>query len=160
MHPPASDRPNIRPALPSDAGELQRLFAELDYPALTPQIAARLVAVLASENHALLVACQDTGRLAGCIHGVVLPILENDLTLQIMAMVVSADSRRCGIGTALVEAVESWGHHQGCAVTYVRCNAKRTQAHSFWQATGFTHAKTQFAFRKPVPSPTSATGSP
>jgi GNAT superfamily N-acetyltransferase len=138
----------IRPAEPADAAALTVLYSELGYPASPKDIEERLRAVLRNGDHALFVADDGAGAIAGCVHGSVLPILENDLTLQIFAMVVSEKHRREGIGRRLVAAVEDWGRSRGCAVSYLRCNIKREPAHAFWAAVGYENRKTQFAFRK------------
>ena len=138
----------VRLAQPADTAALLALYDELGYPSTAVDTEERLRAVLRHADHALFVAVDAAGHVAGCVHGTAIPILENDLTLQIFAMVVGPTRRRQGVGRMLVAAIEEWGRARGCGVCYLRCNVKREDAHRFWQGVGYDNRKTQFAFRK------------
>lgn len=142
---------SIRLAEPADAPRVAELMEQLGYATTPATVELRLRAVLRDDAHAVFVAVDEAG-LAGCIHGIVVPILESDLTLQVFALVVDGARRRAGIGRQLTAAIEGWGRERGCTIVSLRCNARRVEAHQFWSAVGYTNTKTQFAFRKPLDS--------
>ena len=65
---------------------------------------------------------------------------------QIMALAVSNNCRRAGVGTALVRKAEEWSISHGITSIGVNCNMKRTGSHVFYEKVGYT--KRSFSFSK------------
>jgi len=142
----SSVAPVIRGANLADAPAIAALFTELGYPNTPEKIARRLPRLLADDGHRVLVA--DDGAVIGCVHIGLFAILERDLSAQIMGLVVAATHHRRGVGRALIGAAEAWAQAQGCGTIYVRTNILRAEAPAFYRGVGYTHTKTQYAFRK------------
>ena len=138
----------IRSATVADAAEIARLSAQLDYPADEQVFAARLRRLLDSPVHAVLVAADADGPLAGFI------ALEQRITLElgerveIVGLVVDGEVRRSGVGRSLVATAERWTRDHGLAEVFLRSNIVRPEAHPFYERLGYLRAKTQHAYRK------------
>ena len=138
----------IRVATSADAGELAQLSGQLGYPADEQVFAARLQRLLDSPVHAVLVAADADGRLAGFI------ALEQRITLElgerveIAGLVVDGETRRGGIGRSLVAAAEAWSRDRGLVDVFLRSNVLRPEAHPFYERLGYLRTKTQHAYRK------------
>ena len=138
----------IRSATVADAAEIARLSAQLGYPADEQVFAARLRRLLGSPVHAVLVAADADGPLAGFI------ALEQRITLElgerveIVGLVVDGEVRRSGVGRSLVAAAERWTRDHGLAEVFLRSNIVRPEAHPFYERLGYLRAKTQHAYRK------------
>jgi N-acetylglutamate synthase-like GNAT family acetyltransferase len=138
----------IRAARAADAAEIARLSAQLGYPATVEVFAGRLQRLLDSPAHAVLVAAEADGHLAGLV------ALERRITLElgerveIVALVVDAAARRTGVGRVLVAAAEQCARATGVAEIFLRSNILRPEAHPFYADLGYTRTKTQHAYLK------------
>jgi GNAT superfamily N-acetyltransferase len=56
---------------------------------------------------------------------------------QIMALAVSANARRNGLGTALVKKVEEWSLLFGIDGVGINSGLQRVDAHKFYEANGY-----------------------
>jgi len=68
--------------------------------------------------------------------------------VEILGLIVSSSARRSGIGRRLIDEAERWGKHIGAEAVSVRRNTKRTEAHVFYPALGYTKIKTQAVYEK------------
>jgi ribosomal protein S18 acetylase RimI-like enzyme len=109
---------------------------------------ARLESILPRPEYSTLVALAGSS-VAGFIGAMVRPSYEADgLYGQIMALVVSADHRRRGVGLALVRAVETMLAHRGVPVVVVNTANHRADAHAFYERAGYSF--TGRRYRKPL----------
>jgi GNAT superfamily N-acetyltransferase len=138
----------IRPATAADAPALALLAGELNYPSSAEEIRGRLAAIGANPEHCVLVAEIPVGRIAGMIDLFVLRTMEADARAEVAGLVVEAASRSAGVGRALLERGEQWARTMGCRRVTLRSNVIRERAHAFYLRAGYTHIKTQKAFRK------------
>jgi GNAT superfamily N-acetyltransferase len=140
----------IRPAALADAPALGRLMTQLGYPATEDELARRLPRVISTPGHTVLVAVLD-GQPTGLAHGALLPLLEDEGSAQLLALVVDEAHRGHGIGGRLVAAIEAWAAAAGAARIVVRSNIVRTRTHTFYENLGFGRTKIQLNFSKPLP---------
>jgi len=145
-----STTPIIRNATPADAAEISRLSTQLGYPASVDTFAARLLKLLDSPRHAVLVAIGDGDRLGGYVATEQRMSLELGERVEIVALVVDADARRAGVGKALVAAAEQWAVDNGTPHVFLRSNILRPESHPFYESLGYERTKTQHAYRKPL----------
>lgn len=138
----------IRAAKMEDAGHLADLSGQLGYPSSVASVRRRLHNLLADYNHAVWVAENGDGAIAGWIHAFVKLLLENDREAEIGGLVIDEKFRGRGVGKALVERAERWARARRLKSVYVRSNIIRKDAHIFYQKLGYTIIKTQSAFRK------------
>ena len=137
---------SLRPAALEDAPEIARLSAQLGYPAGSAQVALRLSALSDPRAHAVLVASDEAGHLAGWLHVRVEHTVESDDFAEIRGLVVDENRRGRGIGTALVKAAVAWARQRGLARVRVRSNVTRETAREFYLRMGFSLRKTQAVF--------------
>jgi GNAT superfamily N-acetyltransferase len=138
----------IRSATAADAPALASLAGELTYPSTPEDIYGRLAAIGANPEHCVLVAEIPVGTIAGMIDLFVLRTMEADARAEVAGLVVAAASRSAGVGRALLERGERWARTMGCRRVTLRSNVIRERAHAFYLREGYTHIKTQKAFRK------------
>jgi GNAT superfamily N-acetyltransferase len=141
----------IRPALAADASAIARLATELGYPTSAEQIGARLDALLPSESHFIAVAEIDSG-VVGWVAAEDRMLLESGRRAELVGLVVAANTRRSGVGKALVREAESWARQRGLATIGVRSNVVRLESHPFYESLGYTRSKTQHAYSKRLAS--------
>jgi GNAT superfamily N-acetyltransferase len=140
---------NVRSARLPDAGRIAELSKELGYPASTPEIAARLEALLGSADHCVLVA-EEGGEVVAWLHATVARTIESAPKAEVRGLVVDARFRRRGVGPLLLAAAEAWARGKGAARLRVPCNVTRADAHRFYRREGFREAKVQTIFERDV----------
>jgi GNAT superfamily N-acetyltransferase len=145
MSPPAYV---VRPAVVDDAPELSRLFGELEHPASSAELAARWDA-WAREGNVALVADRGDGTLAGVATLHRMHVLHRPRPVgRVTALVVDARERGHGIGRALVAAAEARLTQDGCGLLEITSNARRTDAHAFYERIGYV--RTSVRLMKPL----------
>jgi GNAT superfamily N-acetyltransferase len=135
--------------LPSDADAIAALSHQLGYPASPGEAGRRIGALLEHPDHCVFVV-QSDAQVIGWIHGFYTINLESDPFVAIAGLVVHENHRRQGVGKLLIDAVASWSASRNCGRVRVRCNAKRTEAHRFYEALGFREVKQQKIFDRRV----------
>ena len=138
----------VRVARMDDAGSIAGLSGQLGYPSSVARVRQRLRNLLADGGHAIWVAENGAGAIAGWIHVFVKQLLESDREIEIGGLVVDQIFRGQGAGKALVERAERWARSRRLKSVYVRSNVVRKEAHIFYQKLGYKIIKTQTAFRK------------
>lgn len=146
--PAESSSITIRSARLSDAPRLAPLAGQLSYASVPDQVAARLRDILSDPHHAVFVAEDKNGALAGYADVFVLRTAASNPRAEIAGLVVDEAVRSKGIGRLLMERVESWAREQGCAEASLRSNVIRDRAHRFYENLGYRVNKTQKSFRK------------
>jgi N-acetylglutamate synthase-like GNAT family acetyltransferase len=140
----------IRRAVTPDAKEICKLVALLGYPSEPAAVKQRIGQILVSSADLLLVAVDPEKKVIGCLQAHSAAILESGFRIEIVGMVVSLESRRIGVGKALVEGALNWGKEIHAESIVVRSNINRTESHMFYTALGFKGTKTQHVYRKPI----------
>ena len=137
--------PEIRFATQTDAGELAELITGLGYPAQADEVWARIERMPVGAYETLVAVLE--GRVVGFIGLLTLPVYEHSLPIGwILALCVSPESQRQGVGRALIQAAEA--HYRDKGVTDVRLHSglQREGAHDFYEKVGF--AKSGYRFKK------------
>ena len=144
---------NIRRATPDDADALVRIhgdmgdhYAELD-PALFQRPALEdyapvLAREITDDPHVLQLVAEIDGQVVGALdaelrppHGDARYAFTRDLNaprLRIDYLATAAAHRRCGVGTALVQAAEAWGREHGAKVAELTTYQDSPLAMPFW----------------------------
>jgi GNAT superfamily N-acetyltransferase len=130
----------------TDAEVVATLASELGYPNEAEAIRARVRAI--GESDLLLVAVDTSDKAVGFIQAHRVCIIEVGFRVEILGLVVSSSARRSGIGRRLIAEVERWATNIGAEAVSVRSNTKRTEAHIFYPALGYTKIKTQAVYEK------------
>jgi GNAT superfamily N-acetyltransferase len=139
----------IRPIEPGDAAALVPLCGQLGYPATLQQVERRLQILIGLPGQGLLAAV-TAGQLVGWVHVQSRCVLESDPFAEICGLVVDEHARGHGAGRDLVAAAEQWAVAEGHTVIRVRSNVIRTATHRFYQNRGYSIAKSQISFTKPL----------
>jgi ribosomal protein S18 acetylase RimI-like enzyme len=136
----------IRDGKLSDAADLAALMCELGYETTGAEMESRLISILKDLRYKTLVALNDD-KICGMIGTVsASSYLHNDLTGRIIALVVSRESRRRGIGARLIAEAEKNLIQRGITRVTVTARFEREKAHQFYEKLGY--ARTGFRFAK------------
>jgi GNAT superfamily N-acetyltransferase len=145
------DAAKVRRPEIGDAAEMARLAGELGYPMSATEMARRLAVLLPNERHHIAVFADDP-RLLGWMHVEHRFSLEGGDRAELMGLVVDSGIRRSGVGRRLVDVAEAWTLARGLSSLTVRSNVARELSHPFYEALGYSRAKTQHVYRKTVAS--------
>lgn len=138
----------VRPMTAADAPAVSRLSAQLSDPIPAVTISERLASPQMIEDHGCYVA-EQAGVILGWVDVFrVHMLISPRFFAEIGGLVVDAKARRQGVGRALVAQAEAWAAERGYAEVRLRSGLHRTDAHEFYQSTGYTLAKTSHMFRK------------
>jgi ribosomal protein S18 acetylase RimI-like enzyme len=135
----------IRDAELSDAAELAALACELGYETTSAKMESRLVSILKDPRYKTLVALNDK-KICGMIGTFsASSYLHNDINGRIIALVVSRESRRRGIGAQLIAAAEKDFAQRGITRVTLTTRFEREEAHQFYEKLGYSRTGFRFA---------------
>lgn len=140
----------IRNANPSDAEAIWKLNSEeMGYSYSLAATKAKLFKLLSDENHRIFVAVAD-GMIVGYIHANGYELLFAPSMRNVMAIAVSSNFKRKGIGRALLAEVEKWAVESGSTGVRLVSGETRTEAHEFYRKCGYVSNKKQLNFKKMI----------
>ena len=139
----------IREAQLSDSSDIARLTGELGYVGDAEAVRGRLERVASYRDQVVFVAIADD-KVVGWLQAHASVSLESGYRVEIIGLIVETVARRQGVGRSLVRQAERWALEIGSDVLVVRSNVKRVESHDFYAAIGFSSAKTQAVYRKPL----------
>lgn len=129
-----------------DAAQITLLSAQLGYKINAQETAEQIRNVISHPDHcAFVIANQE--KILGWIHAFKTFRIESKPFVEIGGLVVDENHREKGIGNKLVEKIKEWSRENNNHTVRVRCNTKRTEAHLFYNKTGFTESKEQKIFQ-------------
>jgi ribosomal protein S18 acetylase RimI-like enzyme len=135
----------IRAAKLSDAPELAALMCELGYETTRDEMKSRLKSILPNARYSTFVAkirkelCGMIGTLTHMSHE------HNDLSGKIVALVVSKNQRRSGVGRALIAAAEKDFVRRDVTRVTLTTRFGRDEAHRFYEELGYSRTGFRFA---------------
>ncbi|HWN65526.1 MAG TPA: GNAT family N-acetyltransferase [Candidatus Binatus sp.] len=136
----------IRDVELSDAAELAALACQLGYETTSAEMESRLVSILKDPRYKTVAALRDE-KICGMIGTFsASSYLHNDLNGRIIALVVSRELRRHGIGARLIAAAEKDFAQRGITRVTLTTRFERAEAHQFYEKLGY--ARTGFRFAK------------
>lgn len=137
----------IREATVEDAAAVSRLnISELGYGLRAQETAERISQVLPLEHEKLLVAELD-GKVVGYIDGCTYECVYTKKMIDILALAVRGDTRRQGVGEALMRGIEDWGRSKGAAGVRLISRSDRKGAHQFYEAIGYHKSDEYVSFK-------------
>jgi GNAT superfamily N-acetyltransferase len=137
----------IRRAAPGDVPRIAELSDELGYPTSVTEMRERFALIKPPSAHAVFVA-EFEKKVIGWIHVSITPLLEVARRAEVNGLIVAECHRSLGAGAKLLDAAEAWARGKKCQGMSVRSNVIRDRAHAFYERQGYSHIKTQKAFRK------------
>ncbi len=138
---------HVRTAMGGDAAGVAELIEALGYPCSPDEAIARMRAMAAEPDQALLVADRN-GDLCGLLGLDLMYYLPlGARTCRITALVVSPAHQGEGIGRELLQAAETWARQAGAARIEVTSAAHREKAHAFYRACGYSDGAMRFVKR-------------
>ena len=141
----------IRDAIVEDNATMARLLDELGYPSSPDGVRQRLARLLPRDDTRVFVAERGASILGAlALHR--MPVLTsiNDIAM-ILALVVTEEARRTGVGRRLVDRAEEEARLWGCGRIMVTSAERRTEAHTFYERLGYEYTGRRFAKTIGVP---------
>jgi ribosomal protein S18 acetylase RimI-like enzyme len=126
-----------RAARIADSVMIADLVSNLGYPTSPRQMEVRLQTIFADSSYATFVALLDS-KVLGFVGLHVGLLYENDNQYgQIMAIAISRDYRRMGIGRRLMHLAEETMAQMGAQIFVLGSGNHRIDAHAFYEALGY-----------------------
>ncbi|MBA3607822.1 MAG: GNAT family N-acetyltransferase [Chthoniobacterales bacterium] len=116
----------------------------------------RLIRLLADPDYFIAVADNADGPLLGWIGAEYRVLLELGAEIEIVGLVVRRETRRSGVGKALLAAAEDWARGHGLESIRVRAPMSRGRTHTRSTRMGYARIKTQHCYRKGLDRPNDA----
>ena len=130
-----------------DLASVAALLASLGYPVSSEAMRIRIAKLKAGAACTILVAEND-GSVVGLVAAQLSQPLEHDRPIaRLIALVVAERARRAGIGTRLIDAVESWARDHGAGFVSLTTNNQRVGAHAFYRRAGYEETGRRFVKR-------------
>ncbi len=132
---------HIRIASQRDASEIARLLTQLGHPTTHADVEHRWPEWEEQGNSALVVGDEASPLLGLCqLHQTV--VLHRPKPVgRITALIVEESRRGTGIGRALVAAAETRMLLSGCGLIEITSNARRADAHQFYESLGYEKSR-------------------
>lgn len=138
----------IREANVKDMESIATLTGELGYEVTSEEVVARLFSILNEPKHMVYIAASANGETLGWIHVYVNFTLMKDASGELGGLVVETNVRNQGIGKLLLNKAEDWALDRGCRSFIVRTKSTRSDAHRFYEHSGYQLWKDQKVFVK------------
>lgn len=129
--------------------QVAKLSDQLGYPVKLDELRERFSKLRSKKRHRFFV-CEENENILGWIHLECVEDLIEEDKAEIKALVVDENSRRNGIGKALIETAEKWAKTYQLHTIYLNCNILREGTHKFYQREGFANYKTSLFFEKKI----------
>lgn len=128
---------SIRPLADSDLTEAARLLGFLNPDTPLPLVRERLETMLREHPHYQIVGAFDGTRLAGVCGAWIATKLWCGLYLEIDNLVVDPDARSNGIGSLLIEHLQTIGRERGCNLLVLDSYTSNHLSHRLYHRLGF-----------------------
>jgi predicted N-acetyltransferase YhbS len=140
----SADSVRLRNASPADAQAFSVLFEQFGYPGSAGSFEARL-SRLASDRRVRILVAEDGDAVIGIGMLQAVEILEGDDPLGVLlTLIVEEGSRRRGVGTAIVEALEHFAQQQDCFGVVVQSGSRRIAGHALYSKLGYDQTGERF----------------
>lgn len=110
---------------------------DLGYNCELDKLNNRIIEMLNRGNYQIFVACDDNKVVGyiGCVSYLAFE-LENE-GMKVIALAVSKEYRRNGIGTQLLKTAEQWAKDNNIEVVLLNSGIQRADAHAFYESQGY-----------------------
>ena len=139
----------VRMATAADADRIWQINRDaLGYDFPLERTRERVAMILASPSNHIAVACDETDRVIGYLHGADYENTYSESMKNILALAVDPRVQGCGAGRLLLDDVQRWASACGCEAVRLVSGHNRTAAHAFYEHCGYTLRKEQKNFIK------------
>jgi ribosomal protein S18 acetylase RimI-like enzyme len=133
----------IRRAKSGDAAALSPLLAQLAHIKIDELAIARNLSALVKSGGGMVVA--DQGALVGCCGWAIVPTVQHGALGRVTILIVDADHRRRGVGSAMLQAATDALRQEGCTSIEVMSDIEIAHSNGFFRALKFEQTSYRFA---------------
>ena len=128
----------VRDAETDDIPAITALLTELGYPEEKSSLETRIKKMSKRINDRVLVAVREA-RVVGMLSLHIMPMFHlRGRVCRVTSLVVAKDFRNKYIGRRLMDMAEAYARASGCVQVEVTSNARRVDAHLFYDRLGYT----------------------
>lgn len=140
----------IRKVKEGDLGQLIPLLFELGYEISLGDFEVQASIYINSKECELLLAKSEDDEVSGFIAGHLFPLIHQPGNMgRIMAFIVGEKYQSQGVGSSLLESLESWFKENKCSRFEVTSGDHREAAHEFYQSKGYQLDERRFIKKNP-----------
>lgn len=142
----------IRSICYEDAESIQRICKQtLGHESTKELVCQRIKELSDNDNYYIMVYEDDSSHdVLGFLQAERYNLLYGENGWNIIALAVSEDSQKRGIGKLLLRSLEKHTEQMGYSFVRLNCNTIRNDAHAFYLRQGYTCDKTQKRFIKRI----------
>lgn len=138
---------NVRKANAQDATAICKISSEdLGYECNTELVFKRLTQL--DSGREIVFVAEIDNIVVGYIHAEIYNLLYHETMVNVPGIAVSFDYRSRGVGSALIDCVESWAKELEISMIRLDSGGGRKEAHAFYRKMGFDSEKEQICFNK------------
>lgn len=142
----------IRPCRIDDCGAIHQLNRDVLGYSFPPDATEQKIRRALASGRDFIAVAECENRVIGYIHAVDYDVLYAPPYKDILALAVSIEHQRSGVGRGLLDAVERWARESGAQGIRLVSASARTGAHAFYKKCGFHCSKEQYNFKKMIMS--------
>ncbi len=142
----------VRRAASSDAAQISACLLELGY-GTSPELVSQKLALLADSEYDVVFVAEDSVRtgLLGVVSAHVFSLFHaHGQITRVTSLAVRSEARGKGVGRNLMAAVETWSWVAGARRVEVTSGDHRPDAHTFYQAIGYSLDERRFIKHAPA----------
>ena len=142
----------IRSICCEDAESIQKICKQtLGHETTKQRICQRIRELSDNDNYYIVVYEDDSSHdVLGFLQAERYNLLYGENGWNIIALAVSGEAQKRGIGKRLLRSLEEYTEQMGYSFVRLNCNIIRNDAHAFYLSQGYTCDKTQKRFLKRI----------
>ncbi|GIP28330.1 N-acetyltransferase [Paenibacillus sp. J23TS9] len=106
------------------------------------------IEVITKTTKDIIFVCEQNKEVIGYIHGSPYELLFSESLVNVLGFVVKKEYRNQGIGSMLIDHLESWGKKNGFSGMKLLSHPSRVHAHRFYERRDYVFTKDQKNFIK------------
>lgn len=141
---------NVREIRTADYNDIYLLNKEFNpklYLFSAEKVKERIDIILRNTKDIIFVS-EQKDEVIGYIHGSPYELLFSDSLINILGFVVKEKYRNNGVGSMLIEHLESWAKNKGFSGIKLLTHPLRITTHRFYEQHGYIHTKDQKNYMK------------
>ena len=141
---------SVREIRPTDYTDIYLLNKEFNtkLEVFSAERVKKRIQYITENTKDIIFVCEKGHEVIGYIHGSPYELLFSDSLINILGFVVKEKYRNNGVGSMLIEHLDSWAKNKGFSGIKLLTHPLRITAHRFYEQHGYIHTKDQKNYMK------------